>query len=50
VRRDGVVLSSILYYDGYRIDGRLEETLDALLASDYAKVRAMHGLAPRPGP
>jgi hypothetical protein len=28
-----------MYYDGYRIDGRLEETLEALLARDYRKVK-----------
>jgi hypothetical protein len=27
------------YYDGYQIDGRLEETLEALLARDYSKVK-----------
>lgn len=37
----------ILYYDGHRIDDRLEQTLQALLARDYAKVRAMHGLVRR---
>ena len=37
----------ILYYDGYRIDDRLESTLRALLARDYAKVRDMHGLVRR---
>jgi Permuted papain-like amidase enzyme, YaeF/YiiX, C92 family len=37
----------ILYYDGSRVDDRLEETLEALLARDYVKVRDMHGLAPR---
>ena len=37
----------VMYYDGYRIDGRLEETLEALLARDYAKVKGMHGLALR---
>ena len=40
----------ILYYEGYRIDGRLEATLEALLARDYAKVRDMHGLAHRAPP
>jgi hypothetical protein len=33
--------------DGHRIDGRLEETLQALLARDYATVREMHGLVRR---
>ena len=37
----------IMYYDGYRIDDRLEETLEALLARDYAKARDMHGLVRR---
>jgi len=37
----------IMYYDGYRIDDRLGETLDALLARDYVKVRDMHGLTRR---
>lgn len=37
----------ILYYDGYRIDDRLEETLEALLARDYAKARDLHGLVRR---
>ena len=37
----------VLYYDGYRIDDRLEETLEALLARDYARVRDMHGLVRR---
>jgi len=40
----------ILYYEGYRIDGRLEATLEALLARDYAKVRDMHGLVRRAPP
>src|SRR5262252_2870391 len=37
----------VMYYDGYRIDDRLEETLEALLARDYAQVRDMHGLVRR---
>jgi Permuted papain-like amidase enzyme, YaeF/YiiX, C92 family len=37
----------LMYYDGHRIDARLEETLDRLLARDYAKVREMHGLVRR---
>jgi len=37
----------IMYYDGYRIDDRVAETLEALLARDYAKVRDMHGLVRR---
>jgi hypothetical protein len=40
----------LLYYDGRRIDARLEETLEGLLARDYAKVREMHGLARRAPP
>ena len=37
----------VMYYDGYRIDDRLEETLEVLLARDYAQVRDMHGLVRR---
>ena len=37
----------LLYYDGRRIDDRLEETLDGLLARNYAKVREMHGIVRR---
>ena len=34
----------VMYYEGRRIDDRLEETLAALLARDYARVRDMHGI------
>jgi permuted papain-like amidase YaeF/Yiix C92 family enzyme len=37
----------LLYYDGRKIDDRLEETLTALLARDYAKIREMHGIVRR---
>lgn len=40
----------ILYYDGQRIDRSLEQTLAALLARDYDKVRTMHGLVRRVPP
>jgi Permuted papain-like amidase enzyme, YaeF/YiiX, C92 family len=37
----------LLYYDGRKIDDRLEETLRALLARDYGKIRDMHGIVRR---
>jgi hypothetical protein len=37
----------LLYYDGRKIDDRLEETLQTLLARDYGKIRDMHGIVRR---
>ena len=37
----------LMYDDGRRIDDRLEETLDGVLARNYAKIREMHGIARR---
>jgi hypothetical protein len=34
-------------FRGHRIDDRLEETLEGLLARNYARIREMHGLVRR---